>query len=78
MLGAGGTFVPADVGSLQALGPPDETTEITTADAPPVELPTEEETDPPVDEPPTVSLDQLSFTPASPEGQVLTEKGHSP
>ena len=58
--------------------PPGETPEITTADAPPVELPTEEETDPPVDEPPTVSLDQLSFTPASPEGQVLTENGHSP
>ena len=37
-----------------------------------------EETDPPVTEPPAVSLDQLTFTPASPEGQVLTEKGHSP
>lgn len=57
---------------------PDETTEMTTAEDPTVELPTEEETDPPVDEPPAVSLDQLSFTPGSPEGQVLTEKGHSP
>ena len=40
--------------------------------------PTEEETDPPVTEPPSVSLDQLTFTPASVDGQVLTEKGHSP
>ncbi len=44
----------------------------------PTEAPTEEETDPPITEPPTVSLDQLTFTPASPAGQVLTEKGHSP
>ncbi len=50
--------------------------EITMPDA--TETPTEEETDPPITEPPTVSLDQLTFTPASPEGQVLTEKGHSP
>ena len=42
------------------------------------ETDTEGETDPPVTEPPAVSLDQLTFTPASPEGQVLTEKGHSP
>ena len=40
--------------------------------------PTEEETDPPVTEPPSVSLDQLTFIPASVDGQVLTEKGHSP
>ncbi|MBQ9151941.1 MAG: hypothetical protein IJX72_06795, partial [Clostridia bacterium] len=42
------------------------------------EAPTEAETEPPVTEPPSVSLDQLTFTPASPAGQVLTEKGHSP
>jgi hypothetical protein len=45
----------------------------------PTEAPTdEEETDPPVTEPPALSLDQLTFTPASVSGQVLTEKGHSP
>ena len=45
----------------------------------PTEAPTDaEETDPPVTEPPAVSLDQLTFTPASVAGQVLTEKGHSP
>ena len=29
-------------------------------------------------DPPAASIDQLTFVPASPEGQVLTEKGHSP
>ncbi|MBQ4111481.1 MAG: hypothetical protein IJD38_01660, partial [Clostridia bacterium] len=44
----------------------------------PTEAPPEEETDPPVTEHPALSLDQLTFTPASLSGQVLTEKGHSP
>ena len=60
----------------------DTTADTTAPDAPdgtrPTEAPTEDETDPPVAEPPALSLDQLTFTPASPEGQVLTEKGHSP
>ena len=40
----------------------------------------EEEVNPPKQEIPSVgnSLEQLTFTPASPEGQVLTEDGHSP
>ncbi len=62
----------------------DETTPDTAAPAVSDTLPTETdpeaeaETDPPVVEAPSVSLDQLTFTPASPEGQVLTEKGNSP
>lgn len=68
--------------------PSDETTPDTSAPAvsdtlpaetdPDTETDTEAETDPPVVEAPSVSLDQLTFTPASPEGQVLTEKGNSP
>lgn len=62
--------------------PPEDTTagdDPTDGTDTPTEAPTdEEETDPPVTEPPAVSLDQLTFTPASLSGQVLTEKGHSP
>ncbi|MBO5042701.1 MAG: hypothetical protein J6D87_07030 [Clostridia bacterium] len=55
----------------------EETTMFEVTEAP-TEAPTEEETDPPVTEPPMVSLELLTFTPASPTGQILTEKGHSP
>ncbi len=37
-----------------------------------------EETDEELKEPPVVSRELLTFTPASPEGQVLTDKGASP
>ena len=52
---------------------------VTTAqsDAETADPPTEAETEEPAP-PPSVSLDLLTFTPASPEGQVLTEDGKSP
>ena len=56
------------------------TTDVGATEAP-TETEAEESTTAPEDAvvtPPSVSLDQLTFTPASPEGQVLTEKGHSP
>ena len=61
--------------------PPDETGDFDTTEkitaAATQEVTTEAETDTPAP-PPSVSLDLLTFTPASPEGQVLTEDGNSP
>lgn len=76
-------FACAPEGAPEDTVPPDGTaasTEVpaTQPDGTSTEAATEAETQPPVTEPPSVSLDQLTFTPASVEGQVLTEKGHSP
>ena len=76
-------LLPTFAGCKTQGGPSTDTTADTTVSAvtdetDPSDTTAEEETDPPVIEPPALSLDQLTFTPASPAGQVLTEKGHSP
>ena len=78
-----GLMLASSMAACTPTTPPEETTAGNDATEAPTETPNEaptdeEETDPPVTEPPALSLDQLTFTPASLSGQVLTEKGHSP